>query len=243
MQPNNLFANEATAIRPRMTEKQVRERLSQIVGLEIANEIYSLGQSMANEIIGSIRALESKATLFAAYGTGIVTFLVSSSATWSNLGNLMTPWIAVCAGLAALICTVFSVKALALKTYKIVSQEEWLESECLENELKLKRYHILTTWSAMESRLEVQLKKLSELRSAERWLQVAVAIMAFLLFQIAFVRSYWLAQSYGHLGIRNVLGMQLWQLICGHRVSLNILICSLVLVLILFWGFRNNRFS
>jgi hypothetical protein len=89
MQPNNLFANEATAIRPRMTEKQVRERLSQIVGLEIANEIYSLGQSMANEIIGSIRALESKATLFAAYGTGIVTFLVSSSATWSNLGNLM----------------------------------------------------------------------------------------------------------------------------------------------------------
>jgi len=115
MESSSLFANETAALRPRMTEKQVRERLSKVEKQEVADEIFSLGQSTANEIIGSTRALESKATLFAAYGTGIVTLLVSSSATWSNLGNRMTPWIAVCAGVAALICTIFSVKALAPK--------------------------------------------------------------------------------------------------------------------------------
>jgi len=124
-----------------------------------------------------------------------------------------------------------------------VSQEEWLESECLQNELIFKKYQILTTWSTIESRLEVQLKKLGELRRAQRWLQVAVAIMAFLLFQIAFIKSYRFTQGSGSVSIRNVLGMQLWQLISGHSAILGVLICCLVLVLILFWGFRNARSS
>lgn len=240
MQVKNLLTDKNPVLSPRMSEKQVRERLNRIIDLKIADEVYSLGQSMANEVVGSIRALESKATLFAAYGTAIVTLLVSSSGTWSNLGNQLTAWISVCAGLAALTCTIFSVKSLALKKYKIISQEEWLEADCLQSELKLKKYHILAIWSAMESRFEVQLEKLKELRSAQRWLQVAVAIMAFLLFQIALVKSYRLAQGHSS-GIGNVLGMQLWQLICGHSFVLGGLACCLVLGLILFLVFRNAR--
>jgi hypothetical protein len=240
MQVTKLSTDETAALSPRMSEKQVRERLGRVTDLKVANELYSLGQSMVNEVVGSIRTLESKATLFAAYGTAIVTLLVSSSATWSNLGNQLTAWISVCAGLATLTCTIFSVKSLALKKYKIVSQEEWLEAECLQSELKLKQYHILAIWSALESRFEVQLEKLRELRSAQRWLQVAVAIMAFLLFQIALVKSYRLAQGHGS-GVGNVLGMQLWQLICGHSFAVSCLACGLVLGLILFLVFRSDR--
>lgn len=232
-----------TTLSPRMTEKQVRERVSRITDLAVMNEIYSLGQAIANEIIGSIRVLESKATLFAAYGTAIVTLLVSSSSTWNNLGNHFTSWISVCAGLSALACTVFSVKALTLKTYKIISQEEWLESECLQSELKLKQYHVLTIWSTMESRLDIQLRKLRELRIAQQWLRVSVAIMAFLLFQIAFVNSYRLAQISNGDRVSNVLGMQLRQIIGGHDGALGGLACALILGLILALVFRYDWFN
>lgn len=227
MKVENIPTDGTTALAPRMSEKQVRERMNQIADPSVADELYSLGQSMANEIVGSIRSLESKATLFAAYGTAIVTLLISSSGTWNRVGNHVTPWISVCAGMAAFLCTVCSVKALALKTYKIVSQEEWLEADCLQSYLKLRKYHILAIWSAMDSRFDVQSQKIRELRVAQRWLQVAVALMVLLLFQIAFV-NYRLAQALRG-GIGNVLGMQWWQLIHGHNFALGGLASSLIL--------------
>jgi len=228
----------------RISEKQARERLSRIVEPTVLSEVYALGQSITNEVVGSIRVLETKATLFAAYGTGIATLLVSSYAAWSSLGDQITPWIGACAGLTALLCTLFSVKALTLKTYKIVSQEEWLEPYCLQSEINFKKYHILTTWDAMGSRLDVQRQKLRELRTAQQWLKVTTAALVFLLFQLALLRAFRFAQFFNvGSSISNILGMQRWQFILRHGTALGVLVCGLVLWLIWFLIFRRNRFA
>lgn len=232
-----------TVASPRMSEEQVRERLRLINEPKVANELYAIGQSIINEVIVSIRTLENKATLFAAYGTGIVTLLVSSYAMWSKQGNEMTLWIGAYAGLTALLCTLFSVKALTLKTYKITSQKEWLEPYCLESEIKLKKYHILATWDSMGSRLDVQQSKLRELHKAQRWLTVTVATLAFLLFQVALLGVYRFAQLYRWGGIGNELRMQGWQFIFRHTTALGWLSCFLALGLIWILIFRSDRLA
>jgi hypothetical protein len=167
----------------------VRERLKLCKEIKVIEEIYSLGQSMLKDIIDSIRIVESKAISFAAYGAAIVTLLVSSSAAWSKLGNKWTPWICVCAGLCALMCTVLSVKAIALQQHESISQDEWLNKESLDNELNIKRYHILTIWGAMTSRINIQAKKVIGLHRAQRWLTVSVVVLVVLLFQVAVLNS------------------------------------------------------
>ncbi len=170
---------------PRLSEEEVRERLKSCKDLQVVNEVYSFGQSMVKEIIDSIRVVESKAVSFAAYGAAIVTLLVSSSATWSKLGNQYTLWIGACAGLSALICTVFSVKAITLKEHESVSQDEWLKTEVLTDEVTIKRYRILVIWGTMQSRISLQEEKVRHLFKAQFWLKVSVAFLVVLLFHIA----------------------------------------------------------
>jgi Ca2+/Na+ antiporter len=192
---------------PRLTEKEVRERLKLCTEIKVVEEIYSLGQSMLKDIVDSVRVLESKAVSFAAYGAAIVTLLISSSAAWSKLGNKLTPWICVCAGVSALICTVLAVKAIALHEHEIISQDEWLNKESLDNELKIKRYHILSIWGVMTSRIDVQARKVIEVRRAQLWLKISVAVLVVLLFQIAVLNSAGLNHG---CAVSSIVGISRW---------------------------------
>jgi hypothetical protein len=173
-----------------LSEEQVRTRLQACEDAEVVNELYTFGQRLAQEAADNIRAVESKATSFAAYGAAIVTLLVSSSATWSTLGNKCTLWIGFCAGITGLLCTYLSISALSLKEYECISQDEWLKEACFSRIEKLKRYRILTLWGMITSHGNVQRGKAVKTLRAEIWLTASVACLAYLLLQITVIRAF-----------------------------------------------------
>jgi len=95
----------------------------------------------------------------------------------------------------------------------------------------------------MDSRLQVQIKKLKELQAAQQWLTVSVASMVFLLFQIAFLRNYRLAQASSGGSISKVLGVQAWQILNRHDGALGSLACALIGAVIMSMVFRYNWLS
>jgi hypothetical protein len=172
------------------------------------------------EIDGRIRAIESKAISFAAYGAAIVTLLVSSLATWSGLGNHCSVWIAVCAGICGLACTFFSVRVLLLRKFPWHSEDDWLKTECFSSIFKLKRYRILTTWAIIHSHNEHHEVKATYMGHAQVWLTGSVIFLIYLLVQVALLVNFphvlrvWIGESFlgssgiwGGAGCALILGM------------------------------------
>ena len=219
---------------PQLSEEEVRERLDLCEDPDIVNEIYNFGQTLEKEAIDHIRITESKATSFAAYGAAIVTLLVSSSSTWSKLGNQWTPWIAVCAGICGLMCTYFSIQAISLKEFYCISEDEWLKTECLSKLHTLKRYRILTMWGTIKSHDKAQEEKVGKLKRAQLWLMGSVIYLVYLLLHIALVRSlsdsFWVA--IGQCAICNPFRITGWQNFLNSPFLLGGLACALILGLI-----------
>jgi hypothetical protein len=172
----------------RLTEDQVNERLNLCNDTAIVDELYEQGKTLVKATIERIRSLESKAMTFVAYGSAIVTLLVSSSKSWSKLGNQWSPWIAFYASVCGLVCACLCFRVLSLRSYEVSSEDEWLKTECLTRSLLyLKQYRILTMWGTLESHIEAQITKSKRLRSAEAWLIGSVGYLVLLLFQLAFL--------------------------------------------------------
>jgi hypothetical protein len=217
----------------RLSEQEVRERLRLCEDSKIVDEVYSFGQTLRKEVVEQIRVQESKATYFAAYGAAIVTLLVSSSSTWSGLGNQWTLWIAFCAGACGLICTYFSVRVISPKKVECISEDEWLKSECFSQIDTLKRYRILTLWETIDSHDVAQREKATTLRRAQVWLTGSIVFLVYLLLHVAFLRTFsnkfWLALGQFGGGIRNYSGIQGWQSLFSSPGVLGGLICALIL--------------
>jgi hypothetical protein len=206
------------SISPRLTEEQVRERLTICQTDEILDELYTYGQTLIEEALERIRSIESKAVSFAAYGAAIVTILVSNSKSWSKLGNQWSPWIAFYASLCGLACTYLCVCTLSLRQYKVTSQDEWLDPECLGKSVHfLKRFRILTMWGLLDSYTVAQGQKANKLQRAEAWLAGSVGYLVFLLFQLAFLHAssdgHWL--SFWQGAVHYELWSSLWERFAG----------------------------
>lgn len=224
---------------PRLSEDEVRERLSLCEGNpDVVSELYDFGQKLGSEVVDRIRAVESKAVSFAAYGAAIVTFLVSSVAVWSKLGNQWSPWISLCAGFCGLMCTYFSLRVLALRRHEWISEDEWLKSECFSKLNTLKLYRILTMWGTIHSHGKVQSEKARELQRAQIWLAGSVVFLVYLLFHVAFlslVANFWIP-LWQHM-IQGYLGIPSWEH-CGGYGCFLILGLTLALIIRRAWLVR-----
>jgi hypothetical protein len=235
----------------RLSEEEVLERLKLCEDPAIVDEVYTFGQTLEKETIDQIRTVESKATSFAAYGAAIVTLLVSSSSIWSGLGNRWSAWIAVFAGVCGLLCTYFSVRAMSLKEFECISEDEWLKPECLSKIEMLKKYRILTIWGTISSHGRVQDDKAKNLQRAQVWLTGAVIYLVYLLLHVAFFRSFddvlkansWIALR--QFVINNPLGIASWQnLLCSPGALSGLcgaLILGLTLALLVWYSRRYSR--
>ncbi len=192
----------------RLTEGEVKTRLLSCTSGEVLQEVYDFGQSLLKETVDRVKALETKASSFAAYGIAVVTLLVSSSASWEKLGGSWSLWIAACAAICGLACTGLCVSALRLDAHSLISQEEWLEPECLSkgDMAFLQKYRVLTMWGAIDSYTEAQARKAKKLMQAESWLAVSTAFLVFLLLELAWVGT----------GM-NVQWLTFWHGIHGHH--------------------------
>lgn len=174
----------------RLTEKQVRERLALVTKPEIAKDIYDFGNSLLKESAERVKGLESKATLLAGYGIAVITLLVSSSASWSKVGNNWSFVIAAVGAICGFICTTYAVSALKLGLHALISQDEWLEEQCLAADfIVLQRYRVLTLWGTIDSYMVAHARKASRLLKAQFWLTVSAAFLLLFLLQLTFINA------------------------------------------------------
>lgn len=174
----------------RLSEKDVRDRLALCTDTNVIDELYIFGQMMLKETVTRVRLMDTKAASMAAYGGAIVTLLVSTSAAWLHLGGKCTLIIAAISGILAFSAVVFAVRVMALRNFDWLSEEEWLQTSCLANVDKLKRYRSLTIWEAMNSYKTAHLAKVRLLEQAQKLLAFAVFLLLVALLQITWIHTF-----------------------------------------------------
>jgi hypothetical protein len=210
--------------------EDVRHRLM-LCSSETIDDMYAFGQRLADETLERVRNIERKATLFAAYGTGVVTLLASSFSTWAAPGNRHTVWLAICASSCAALCTYFAINVLRLRQGSFTSEDEWLKEECLDDMMLLKRYRIQTLWGTIDWRMKQHSEQTAELYCAELalkfsgfflvWMLVQLSFQQFLRHTIASRQPVWQWQFLAHWSLIGdvfvfalILGM-LWRFFLG----------------------------
>lgn len=212
---NLLMAADQTSTSSRLSEEEVVKRLESCDSDDVLDELYVFGQSMMKDADSHIRIVETKSQSFAAYGLAVITLLVSTSSGWLHVGNQYDPAIALCAAICALICTYLSISALKARPYDCISEDEWLNADCLSKLTELKRYRILIMWGAVSSYGKIQDERSKKLVTAQTWIEGSGGYLVLLLFHIAYVRSglgtvLWIAAGEGWRGIANSLRIPKW---------------------------------
>lgn len=185
---------------------------------------------MLKDAIDRIRALENRATSFAAYGLAVVTLLSSQAPSLARAGNQWTSLTALAASFCGIACMYFSIKVLSVRNIEIDSQDEWLKKECLSGPLvDLKKFRIRMTWRSLTSRLAANQEKSRALRKAETWLIGAALYSVCLLIHLLCLR----ALSYGLRewlisAVPNDLAIQTWPRILSGLC--NFLILGLIFI-------------
>ena len=177
---------------PDLSGDEVRERLSLCTQDAVVDDLYSFGQKLADQALERVRSAEHKATFFAAYGSAVITLLASAFPKWADPGNRHTLWISVCISISAFLCIWFSVRVLRLRQIECTSEAEWLNKDCLDEPMKLKKYRILTLWETIDSRFKMQKHKAKDMQCAELSLAYSGLFLLYLLVQLAFF------QIFGH---------------------------------------------
>lgn len=195
-----------------MTSDEVEKRLSLPVNPEVLSEIYDFGTNMQKEAVERIKSIESKATALAAYGTAIISILVSSSSGWLNKADIFSIWVAVVAAFCALASTAVSVQALTLRKLLTISDDEWLSKESFEDVQLLKKVWIRSLWYVLTRYGAVQERKAAKVRRAQVWLTASVAYLSFFLLHIAVVFSYSLRLGHEKVSPELALRYLGWQI-------------------------------
>jgi hypothetical protein len=188
-----------------LSDQEVCDRLKLCTN-ETMNDAYAFGQKLADQALERVRNVERKATLFAAYGIGVVTLLTSTFSTWANAGNRHTLWISVLVSVCAVFCTYFAINVLRLKELSFTSEDDWLRKEFLNDVRALKEYRIRTLWGDIDSRFRQQYDQAKELRCAELSLLFSGFSLLSLLVHLAFL------QLLGHR-IETLKSVKLWGMV------------------------------
>jgi hypothetical protein len=177
---------------PMLTEDEVCNRIK--IAMKnplIINELYDSGKLFLKNLQDRIQRVESKATYFAAYGTAIVTFLVSNWLSFGISESRIAPWIASLAGICGFLCAMFSICALTLWGYEYPSQDDWLNKDEIRGPIEhLKGFRIITLWSEIKSKEESQKHKAEFAICAQKWLGLSAFYLLTLLINLAYVYTF-----------------------------------------------------
>jgi hypothetical protein len=137
---------------PDLTLAEVKVRLKSYSDPAVTDELYSSGESLVTNAIDRMTKLDNKGWALAAYSGGILTILISTYALW---GKLLSGWLfhtmAELAILAVAVSAWLAVKSAHPQSIQWHTENSWLESQCIKNREKLRRYRVLTMWKILDS--------------------------------------------------------------------------------------------
>src|SRR6266849_6362015 len=132
---------------PDLTLAEVKARLKSYSDPAVTDELYSSGESLVANAIDRMTRLDSKGLALAAYSGGILTVLISTYSLW---GKLLSGWffatLAECVSFVVLLAAWLAVRSADPQPIQWHTENSWLESQCIQNHEKLRRYRVLTMW-------------------------------------------------------------------------------------------------
>jgi hypothetical protein len=132
---------------------------------------------MVSEFVDVNHHLDSKGSTLAAYSTGIVALLVSTSSLWRPVLDQWVAMVVLGAGLCAIIAGAYSMKAAALYKFKWFSDDEWLHRKYLDDPETMRRYRILTMHNVVSSHRNIAEKKSHHLWIAQWALMISGGLL------------------------------------------------------------------
>jgi hypothetical protein len=195
-----------------LSKDEVEKRLKLCEDPKVVDEVYGFGQQLMRDALQDLRSLDSKAVWLAGYGAAIITLLLSSFGTWSKLADRFAISLSVLVALLAFQAARCAVQAIRLHDLDLVSEDEWLTTECFSKIEFLKRYRILCMWRTIDSTNGPHAYKTIQVRRSERWLSRSVAVLLIMLVEMAV--SQMVGKLFGGwqalLAQRNSFGFQGW---------------------------------
>jgi hypothetical protein len=159
-----------------LTTAEVKERLASYNEPKVTDELYDLGKILVSEAQDRFKSLDTKASAIAAYSIGVITLLVSTRGSWGQVSHLWSVRAIVLGGIVALVAALLAIWALTLKEYQWFSENVWLESSCLKDAERLRRFHVLAMWTIVDSHNSTCETKASRIYFAQ-WLLLASAVV------------------------------------------------------------------
>jgi hypothetical protein len=165
---------------PNLSSEQVNDRLCSYDGADgkVTEDLYQFGLMLVSEFVDRVHHLDSKAATLAAYSTGIVALMVSTSSSWRSALHGWAIGLVFAGALAAIFAAAFSLKAAFILRFRWFSDDEWFHEKYLEDAETLRRYRILTMHNIVESHRGAAEKKSNYIHAA----QCAVAVSASMFF-------------------------------------------------------------
>lgn len=169
-----------------LTSAEVKTRLNSYSDTTITDELYSSGESLVSNAADRMAKLDSKALGLAAYSAGIVTMLISTSATWTKLlsGRFFST-VAGCGVFALVVAAWLSIRSTFLQPIQWYTVNNWLESQCLDDREKLRRYRVLTMAKILDSYFAAIRRKNRRMKTAARVMYIALGLLVLCLLQVS----------------------------------------------------------
>ena len=171
---------------PDLTCAEVKTRLKSYSDPAVTDELYSSGQSLVANASERMAKLDSKGLALAAYSGGILTILISTSALWGKLlSGWFFPTVAECGILAIALAAWLAVRSAYPQPIQWHTENSWLESQCIQDHEKLRRYRVLTMWKILDSYFVAIRIKTHRMKMSLRVLHIAFGLLFISFFQIA----------------------------------------------------------
>jgi hypothetical protein len=135
--------------------------------------------------------LDSKGLALAAYSGGILTILISTSPLWSKLlSGWFFPTVAICGLFAIAVAAWLAVRSAYPLPIQWYTENNWLESQCIQDREKLRRYRVLTMWKILNSYFVAIRIKNRRMKMSLCAMHVAFFLLFVSFFQIAKVDTF-----------------------------------------------------
>ena|SRR5207245_847998 len=168
-----------------LSEDEVKARLALYEDATISNELYDFGRMLLQDAVDRIGKLDSKASALAAYCGGLVTILISTSASWAKFASPSATSLLTVAVLGIVISGALAVWSMTLQKIEWFTQDEWLKRDCLSSSERLRRYHVLTMWGVIKSHHAAYRRKIGKIYYAQVVLVLAGLFLLAAFLQIA----------------------------------------------------------
>lgn len=169
----------------KLSVNDVKERLASYKESTVTDELYSFGTMMLHDATDRLAKSDAKASAIAGYAGALIALLASTATMWLKQTHSWQLLIPVAAIVSFFFAALFAVLSMTLKSTDWFSPNEWMKADCLQSAERLRRYHVLTMWGALESLEQCYGEKLRDVRRAQCCTLAAWMLLAISFFQIA----------------------------------------------------------